>query len=220
MPTPTRGYVLADGSRVPGTTTILSRWKESGGLIHWAYQCGVDGIDYRSARDDAGGVGTLAHRLVELRLEGRSMKDIEAEVHTLDAAGAAKALSAFEAYLTWERHSKIEIVAREIQMVSEVHRYGGTPDAIGRIDGELCLLDWKTGGVYLEALMQVSAYRVLWEEHHPDQPLTGGFHICRFSKTEGDFTHRYFKELDLAREQFLILRRAFENDKILKKRIA
>ena len=117
--------------------------------------------------------------------------------------------------------SKLEIVAQEMQLVSEQYRFGGTPDAIGMIRGELCLVDWKTSnGIYSDYLLQIAAYRLLWEENHPDQPLNGGFHLCRFSKEHGDFAHHYFRELDDARKMFIHLRAAYEFDATLKKRAA
>jgi hypothetical protein len=83
------------------------------------------------------------------------------------------------------------------------------------------LLDWKTSNaIYRDYLVQVAAYKWLWEEVHPDQPLTGGFHICRFAKEHGDFSHHYYPNLDEAWEQFLLFRRAYEIDKQLKKRSA
>lgn len=36
MPTQRGGYFTQDGKRIPSVTTILSRYKESGALIHWA----------------------------------------------------------------------------------------------------------------------------------------------------------------------------------------
>lgn len=38
MPTPKSGYYTRDGKRVPGVTTILGKFKESGGLIHWSWE--------------------------------------------------------------------------------------------------------------------------------------------------------------------------------------
>lgn len=37
MPSPKGGYRTKDGSRVPGTTTILGRFKESEGITYWAW---------------------------------------------------------------------------------------------------------------------------------------------------------------------------------------
>lgn len=217
MPHPKEGYRLKDGTRVPGTTTIIGRFKDAGGLIHWAYQCGVDGIDYRSVRDRAADAGTLAHSFVEKHIQGETDRQIFAGLNGEETTVRAKA--AYLAYRGWERQTKVKIVAQEMSLVSERYKFGGTPDAIGRIGSELCLLDWKSSnGLYRDMLVQVAAYKHLWEEHHPDQLLTGGFHICRFAKTHGDFAHYHFPNLDEAWEQFLLFRRAYDIDRELKKR--
>jgi len=39
--------------RIPGTTTVIGRFKESGGLIYWAWDQGQQGLDYRQTRDAA-----------------------------------------------------------------------------------------------------------------------------------------------------------------------
>jgi hypothetical protein len=132
-----------------------------------------------------------------------------------------QSMSAFNAYLKWESMTKLKIVEQEMSLVSEVHQFGGTPDAIGEIDGELCLLDWKTSnGVYTDYLIQLAAYDMLWHENYPERPLVGGFHLCRFSKEHGDFSHHYWPKLDEAKEQFLLFRKAYDFDKSLKKRAA
>src|SRR5437016_14335006 len=68
---PKSGYVNAAGKKVPGCTTILNRWKESGGLIQWAFNCGRDGIDLNQARDRAADAGTCTHEMIDAHLHGR-----------------------------------------------------------------------------------------------------------------------------------------------------
>lgn len=218
MPTPKKGYFLADGSRVPGTTTVLGRFKESGALLRWAWNEGREGRELYENRDKAADIGTAAHAMVEAHINGLNADGAE-ELKGLDEAGIAKARNAFRMYLTWASMSNLKILHQEIPMVSEVYRFGGTPDAIGLVNDELCLVDWKTSnGVYSDYLLQLAAYRLLWEEAHPDQPLTGGFHLCRFSKDHGDFAHHYYAELDSAREMFIHLRAAYGYDQELRKR--
>lgn len=48
MPTPKRGYYSSKGERVPGTTTILSRFKDSGALMYWSNNIAY--TSYREAR--------------------------------------------------------------------------------------------------------------------------------------------------------------------------
>ena len=222
MAHPKGGYRNKDGVRIPGTTTIIGRFKDSGGLLHWAFKQGqaAERGEINSLydkRDEAAESGTLAHEMVEAHINGEEFKPSKLE-HSHEVVKQAE--KAFNAYLLWESMTKLEIVDQEMQLVSEEYQFGGCPDAIGTINGELCLIDWKTSnGVYPDYLMQLAAYKQLWEENHPDKPLTGGFHLCRFAKEYGDFTHHYFDELDDAWEQFKLFRQAYDLDKKLKKRV-
>lgn len=231
MPTPRTGYYLANGTRVPGTTTIIGRFKDSGALIKWAYNQGREHESLAASgkpapkslyevTQAAADIGTAAHAMVEASINGT---DPEAALATfnLPAEAQDKARSSFAAYAEWASMSRLEIVAQEMALVSETHCFGGTPDAIGRVNGKLCLLDWKTSNaVYSDYLLQLAAYRVLWEEAHPDQPLVGGFHLCRFSKEHGDFAHHFYPDLSDAWRMFEHLRAAYAYDASLKKRAA
>lgn len=232
MATPKKGYWL-DGKRLPSVTTILGRYKDSGGLIRWGFAQGLEqgqeialnpdtapAPDLYRKRDDAGTAGTIAHEMVETYInDGPYMKHLDGVKPEL----AAQALNAFQMFREWHENSNIEIISKwqEISMMSEEHRFGGTPDAIGRnAAGELVLVDWKTSNaVYSDYLMQLAAYKTLWEEHNPDQLITGGFYLCRFSKDFPDFAAHYYGELDDAWEAFSLLRKAYALDKELKKRV-
>jgi len=219
MPTPRAGYFLADGTKVPSVTTILSRFKESGALITWAYKRGKDGLDLYESRDRAADIGTLAHAMVEYRLTGKSVEDalLRALPEHRD-----KARIAYAAFEEWMRQSNVGPISAEVSMVSEQHKFGGTPDLVLRMpNGKLALGDVKTSNaVYRDYLVQVAAYGLLWNENHPDDPITEGYHIMRFSKEAPDFEHRYFAELVEAAELFLVLRTAYGMDLQLKKRAA
>lgn len=218
MPTPKSGYFTKDGTKVPGTTTVIGRFKESGALIFWAYKRGKDGLELYESRDKAAELGTIVHEMVEEYIRGGNPYNVVPTVITLE--DQAQIVSAFEAFEEWFDSNKFEIVEQEAQLVSEIHKYGGTPDAIA-IDAKdrLVLLDWKTSdGVYSDHLVQLGAYRMLWNEAHPDNPLTGGSHLCRFAKTNGDFAHHFFPDLSDAERQFVLFREAYDLDKRLKKR--
>jgi len=220
MPTPRAGYFLADGTKVPSVTTILGRFKESGALMQWAFKQGQSGaVSLYEQRDKAADIGTVAHAMVEAHLTGGSPNDV-LSASGLPAEGASKASTAFLAFLTWETQQNAQVISAEAPMISERHRYGGTPDLVMRTgDGRLAMADIKTSnGIYREYLIQVAAYALLWDECHPDDKITGGFHLLRFGKEAADFEHRYFAELADAADMFLLLRRAYELDLALKKR--
>lgn len=221
MPTPRQGYFLKDGTKVPSTTTILGRFKESGGLIRWAYQQGKDGKELYEERDQAADIGTCVHSMVEQHINGKTPDECRAMPDTILPTPdmREKALSGFAAYLAWAQNFNIEITHQEIQMVSEKYCFGGTPDGIGMVGGKRALLDWKTSkAIYADYLVQIAAYKLIWEENHPDLPITGGFHLLRFAKEHGDFTHKYFANLDLGERMIVLLREAYEIDRQLKKR--
>jgi hypothetical protein len=142
------------------------------------------------------------------------------EKQDLSEEDEAQVKSSFEAFLEWFESNHFEVIAQETYLVSELHRYGGTPDAIARDSkGRLCLLDWKTSNAcYQDHIVQLGAYRMLWNECNPDNQLTGGSHLCRFAKEHGDFAHHYFPNIDEAEKAFLLMRELYDIDKTLKKR--
>lgn len=129
-------------------------------------------------------------------------------------------LSAFNAFIEWFEMNKFEVIEQEVQLVSEQHNFGGTPDAIAKDGkGRLVLLDWKTSnGVYQDFLYQLGFYRILWNENHPNNPLTGGSHLCRFAKENGDFAHYFYPNLDEAERAAILMVELYNIDKKLKLR--
>jgi len=208
-------YRTKDGVRVPSVTTVLGRFKESGGLIHWAWECGKDGKDYREERDKAASAGTLAHEMVEAFVRGTDRPH-----HAVDPGIERKAEQAFGAFKEWAGATRLQVTHPELRLVSERFAFGGTLDAI-LVSDKVAIGDWKTSNnVYGDYLCQVAAYGLLWEENFPDQPITGGYHIIRFDKEYGDFHHHAYPELDDARQMFLHLRDAYALDKRVSKRAA
>jgi len=210
---------MKDGTRVPGVTTILGRWKESGGLLQWAFKQGQSGArTLYEERDKAADIGTLAHAMADARMRGN---DPELTLANAPEAFKEQARRAYASFDRWRENQRMECIACETPLVSEVHRFGGTPDFLMRGPDGLAMADVKTSnGIYRDMLMQVAAYRIVWDENHPDDPITAGFHIARFAMEFPDFEHRYFEDLTEAGELFLLLRKAYDMDARLKKRAA
>jgi hypothetical protein len=223
MARPKKGYYI-DGVRVPGVTTILSRFKESGGLIHWAWKLGIDGKDYRAERDAAADAGTIAHALVE-----QYIHDEKPTVPAgTDKEVAKKARRAFKSYLEWEKRTQLEILedktfgrCTEVSLTSKSLMVGGTIDAIGVIEGRVCLLDWKSSnGVYCDYILQLAAYVEIWNENNPGSRISnGGAELIRFSKENADFSHHHFEGFDDEIEAFRLMRRLYDLDKKIRKRV-
>lgn len=225
MARPTQGYYNKAGDKVPGTTTVCGIVKDSGPLVGWAYKTGREHERLVSQGkpaprtlyevvDKAADIGTLAHECCEADILGKPLPAIPPE-------RVEPVMQAFNQYLAWKRQTRLEIVATEVPLVSELYQFGGTLDFVCEIDGVLCLGDFKTsGGVYPEMLMQLAAYRQLWNENHPERPITGPSHLLRISKEAPDFAHHSYGDLSDAWELFLCARRAYDLKRLVSKRAA
>ena len=203
------------GKRVPSVTTICSRFKESGGLMYWANQQGLDGKTLEEARAPAASAGTFAHDLVEAHANKRA----EPDPLGLTEASEQLARQSFKNYLKWQSDTRLKIIHTEVALVSNVHNVGGRLDAMATDESErLALLDWKTGPHYGDHLYQLAGYKILWEENYPDHPITGGFHLCCFAKEQGDFKYNYYDQLDDEAAIFLELRDLYTRMKAVDKR--
>lgn len=178
-------YVDANGTRVPGVTTIIGDGLPKEALINWAAEAtaayAVDHFDeladmkpaarlkvLNKARyaDRAAGAarGTAVHRLAEKLIAGK-----EVEIPD-DIAGYV------ESYVKFLDEWDVEAVLVEFPVVSYRHGYAGTGDLIADLrapDGngrQRALLDTKTSrsGVFGETALQLAGYR------YADVYLDGG----------------------------------------------
>lgn len=101
-------------------------------------------------RDAAAERGLRIHAAVQARLKGGSFMDLEADDEYQSVDRALKFL--------WQWGFKVRGV--EVTVWSDHQRYAGTLDIWGEKDGELWILDWKTGsGAYVEHALQVASYK-------------------------------------------------------------
>lgn len=222
MGRPKQGYFL-DGKQIPSVTTIIGRFKQADGLIAWAYQQGVEGKDYRKTRDDAASAGTIAHEMVECDIRGKSF-----DASKYDESLIKRANGAYAAYLQWKEETNLKpyIIpdtnepATEISLISKKLRCGGTIDIV-LMRGLLTMSDIKTSrSIYPDYLIQIAAYKMIWEENYPHLPINGGYKILRISRQEEDddpvsFSLHSWSDLKIAERQFVLYREAYDNDKKL-----
>ncbi|HEX7022619.1 MAG TPA: hypothetical protein VF171_07165 [Trueperaceae bacterium] len=159
-------YRLADGTQVPGVTTIVGQLDKPA-LVKWANQLGLQGIDATRYRDAAADVGTCAHRLIQAHWQGEDYQTVrQALAEEYGEQTLSLAENAALSYFEWEKEHEVQAEFCERPMVSEKHRYGGTCDFYGLVDGKRALLDLKTGSaIYPEHVIQVAAYRQMLREH-------------------------------------------------------
>ena len=181
-------YKLQDGTAVPGVTTVLAVLNKPA-LVKWANNLGLQGIDSSKYVDEKAAIGTLAHQMIADYLRGKGTDTSEYSAVQIDQAE-----NAVLAFFEWEKTHPIEVALIEEPMVSEQFRFGGTVDCLGKINGDLCLIDFKTSkGIFPEMMVQVVAYRQLLIEHGYaiDQVI-----ILRVGRTDDEgFEERRVNEL-------------------------
>ena len=213
---PANIYKNKEGVRVPGVTTVIGGnlgWSK-GGLMHWAWQQGIDGKDYKESRDAAADTGTIAHAMVEHELKGEKF---EWPKMGYDMGGNAEQIkqaeNAFKAFSEWKELIKFELLFSEHTLISEKHQYGGQID-IAAIQNKRAIIDLKTSNaIYADHKIQIAAYGELWNENYPDEKIDN-YYILQIGK-DGGFAYYYYPDLSSHFEAFLLLRRLHDLKKIL-----
>ena len=205
-------YMHAKGIPVPGVTSILQVISKPA-LIAWAAGCASDfwraavteaedkitpeEIEtwhktaknaHRTISKSAADIGTEVHKYAECTLKGLPRPELK----SLDATNAA------HAFESWVAEHKVEPIHLERIIFSQEHWYAGTCDFVGRIDGRLSLLDFKTSsGIWPEFRLQVAAYQKAFEEETGEKiddrlivrfdKKTGAFEAVKLFDVERDF---------------------------------
>lgn len=146
-------YKNKDGVLIPGVTTVIGVLNKPY-LVTWANKKGLEGIDTTKYVDEMASVGTCAHHMIECRL-----KNIEPVLSDFTANQIDLAEKCVHKFDEWRSRNDFEIIACEQELVSEEFQYGGTVDIIGKLNGEVTLIDIKTSkSIGYEYRVQVSAY--------------------------------------------------------------
>ena len=163
-------YIL-DGEPVDGVTTILDKGVPKPALVGWAANVTAD-----YATDHWEELAELrpSERNAILRKSRWDEKDKAArrgtEVHDYALRLAAgeeveppeELIGHVDAYLHFTIDWQPRELLTEAVVFNRTHRYMGTLDLIAQLaDGQVWLLDWKTGGkgIDREAALQLAAYR-------------------------------------------------------------
>jgi hypothetical protein len=125
-------------------------------------------------------IGTQVHGLIEWSLKGELMYEAGPSPQISDAAQWA-----FMAYQDWRKTVNMKPLFTEQVVYSRTHGYAGTLDLLAEINGELSVIDFKSGkSVYPESYLQNAAYRYAVREMQHGNPLRG--YIVRLPKNLSD----------------------------------
>lgn len=143
-------YVSEPGGQpLPSVTKILKRFDPDGEkAIRFAWAAVKIGRNFQKVWGASGTKGTRVHRAMLDLIQGFPT-EVEPEDELLVSS-----------VRLWLLEAEPELIDAEVIVVHPKVGYGGRFDLIVRIDGEIWLIDLKTGKRYLrEVLLQVAAYR-------------------------------------------------------------
>jgi len=128
----------------------------------------------------AGDIGRQLHKRIEWIMRGEL-----GQVTTKEPPLSTDAQKAFQQWVAWRSQVNLRPILVEQQVYSLEYGYAGMLDLYGEIDGELSVIDWKSGkAIYPEHPLQNAAYRLAFEEMGHGKVQTG--HIIRLPKTKSD----------------------------------
>jgi len=192
-------YRLANNDIVSGVTTIIREnlgWNAAA-LIAWSRKEAMAGRDPLKIKEKAADVGTLAHFMIACHLKGD-----EPDLSEFSPADVSKAENCFLAFLDWEKKHSVKVAHVERQLVSEHWRYGGTSDFDGEVDGEIAVVDYKSGkDIYLEYKIQGAALAQLYFEQEPFNSPWPKFYVLKLGQ-DGDFQYAKVSNLEKYWEVF------------------
>ncbi len=143
---------------LPSATTILDVYPKGYGFQQWLKDLGSNSEEVLKR---AGDQGTKIHEAIQSYLLGNEVKWTEGEKDNYTLDEWMMILKFVEFHNTY----KPETIAIEISLADTGLGFGGTLDYICRINGEVWLLDWKSGGsIYKGNKIQISAYKELWNK--------------------------------------------------------
>ena len=180
---------------IPRVTHIIEQNRDQKYLIQWAANIGRNKYDFY--RDKALEVGTIVHSYIDLYLESKFIKKdlslFKIDYNEIGVTYREKVYNGIESFLAWERNLNSmgyyieEVIGLEVPI--KCPWFGGTCDAILRINGAVYLIDFKTSKqITTDYLIQASAY--MWminNGYAPKIPHIDGIGIIRVDKYKTKF---------------------------------
>jgi len=192
-------YYTVEGEYAPSVTTILDSIAKPA-LVPWAANEGAKffishahedmkiedmakGIRgaYRTSSGSALNIGMEVHKWCE-----------EAILWKLGKGEAPQSLTrtesknAINAFREWTKVNDVEWLTVEEKVYHRGHKYAGTVDATAVINGEYCVIDFKTSGaIYSAYHLQCAAYAKAIEDMRGKEVEKA--YVLRFDKKTGEF---------------------------------
>jgi len=175
-----------ENKSVPRVTKILSNFGDTEGLCIWANSLGFRRIRYKQELLRTANIGSETHKMIEDHINDKIITHIE-----YGEAGVA-----YKGFKLWwndiATNNVIDIIYTEHTIICEY--FGGTLDALIKINGKIYLIDWKTSNhITSKYFIQLAAYRYMLK--HMENINIDGCIILQLDKKVVGY-EEYFLPLD------------------------
>lgn len=184
-----KGY----NENLPSVTQVLDVLRKAG-LEYWFKNNTPEFIKKESEKGK--GIGTLIHSVIQSHIE-RSVFEIETE-YPQEVSSALRSFFLFK-----KENPHLKLKRSEVSLVVKKYGYNMTLDCLAEDNGQIVLLDWKTGNakekgcppIHAEHLYQASAYVVGYNVSEKANIKTA--HIVSLAKDKVAYGHKIIDEKDI-----------------------
>ena len=184
-------YMVGD-RKIPSVTRVIDAvfpkylvdWAATAGADYWKENYGEDTDKYngiinahKQISHRAQTIGLEVHKWIELYIKGKII-DVDTAVDYPEGVKVP-----MQNFHMWADAHDIEWESCEEKVYSRNWEYAGTVDAVAKINGKRCVIDFKTSAkIYKEYYLQVAAYVSAIGEMRGELPELGV--IVRLDKEE------------------------------------
>lgn len=121
---------------------------------------------HRRAMSTAATIGSTVHEAIERALRIEIETGVATELIEPPAGEhQVKVTECLDKWVEWRRQVDLRVIAVEKRLASQDYGFAGTLDLLAEVEGEVSVLDFKTGkAIYSEAYLQNCAYRLALQE--------------------------------------------------------
>ena len=203
-------YRNRKGQRVPSVSKVIGVMDKPG-LVKWANELGLQGINSYQYVDILAGAGTLAHAGVLADLMDTVW---DTAPYSKDQINMAK--KSVRKWFKWLDKQKFKMLWAERSLVSEKYQFGGRLDIYGILNGKKTLLDIKTTKkLYDNHATQTAGYRILLLENKFPVDESRLLRLPRTDDEGMEPEDKLIEKIELHTRRFLKCRELLElNDQI------
>lgn len=181
-----------EGVKVPSVTRVVDGCFPKD-LTHWALSIGQE--EYDKVISEALEIGNDTHQWIEsyIKKEEEWPYGFKDDVKSRSELRRQDNTPSISAFLEWEKAYCPEWVDAERKVYCDKYKYAGTVDAVAKINGRVCIIDFKTSKkIYKPYHLQVTAYAQAIKRMDGLRHWPLGM-ILRLDKETGDFEQKVFE---------------------------